>query len=237
MEHRKLRKRLLPFPQFAQLQTVTCVQLGLITVLGNCGCVVFASTLGLPSALEHRPRCSALDISLLLVHADLVRLVFDWVDSDYTASLPRILLSSQFPLWEPQVTSIRPTTRQGNWQPQRSRNFRVKSSISSRQLVSRLAGAHWGNFWTNTIPLLDVLSLYIVYYNQFLSSVPFKWGSTFIISSVPFRSKLTLTGSYPVLVEEISYDKMWMFHSILWQPASHFLYLPRAHPLNSELQS
>jgi hypothetical protein len=27
-----------PFPQFALLHSVTCVQLGLITILGNCGC-------------------------------------------------------------------------------------------------------------------------------------------------------------------------------------------------------
>jgi hypothetical protein len=32
-----------------------------------------------------------------------------------------------------------------NWQLQRNLNFRERSPISSRQLVSRLAGAHWGN--------------------------------------------------------------------------------------------
>jgi hypothetical protein len=30
----------------------------------------------------------------------------------------------------------------GNWQPQRNRNFREMSTISSRQLVTRLAGAY-----------------------------------------------------------------------------------------------
>jgi hypothetical protein len=39
------------FPQFALLHSVTCVQLKLITVLGNCGCVAVASFLGEPSAL------------------------------------------------------------------------------------------------------------------------------------------------------------------------------------------
>jgi hypothetical protein len=37
------------FPQFALLHSVTCVQLRLITILGNCGCVAVASFLGVPS--------------------------------------------------------------------------------------------------------------------------------------------------------------------------------------------
>jgi hypothetical protein len=39
----------LPFAQIALLHSVTCVQLRLITVLGNCGCVAVASFLGVPS--------------------------------------------------------------------------------------------------------------------------------------------------------------------------------------------
>jgi hypothetical protein len=38
----------LPFPQFALLNSVACVLLKLITVLGNCGCVAVASFLGVP---------------------------------------------------------------------------------------------------------------------------------------------------------------------------------------------
>jgi hypothetical protein len=34
-----------PFPQFALLHSVTCVQLRLIKILGNCGCVAVASFL------------------------------------------------------------------------------------------------------------------------------------------------------------------------------------------------
>jgi hypothetical protein len=38
--------------------------------------------------------------------------------------------------------NLRPDAHQGNWQPQRNRDFQEKSWISSRQLVSRLAGSH-----------------------------------------------------------------------------------------------
>jgi hypothetical protein len=41
----------LPFPKYALLHSVTCVQLRLIPILGNCGCVAVASFLGVPSAL------------------------------------------------------------------------------------------------------------------------------------------------------------------------------------------
>jgi hypothetical protein len=40
------------FPQFALLHSATCVQLRLIRILGNCGCVAVASFLGVPSPLE-----------------------------------------------------------------------------------------------------------------------------------------------------------------------------------------
>jgi hypothetical protein len=40
-----------PFPQFVLLHSVTCVQLRLITILGNCGCVAVASFLGVPLPL------------------------------------------------------------------------------------------------------------------------------------------------------------------------------------------
>jgi hypothetical protein len=36
----------LPFPQFALVHSVACVQLRLITILGNCCCVAVASFLG-----------------------------------------------------------------------------------------------------------------------------------------------------------------------------------------------
>jgi hypothetical protein len=39
----------LPFPQFALLHSVTCVQLRLITVLGKCDCVAVSSFLDVPS--------------------------------------------------------------------------------------------------------------------------------------------------------------------------------------------
>jgi hypothetical protein len=35
--------------QYALLHSVTCVQLRLITILRNCGCVAVASFLGVPS--------------------------------------------------------------------------------------------------------------------------------------------------------------------------------------------
>jgi hypothetical protein len=40
---------------------------------------------------------------------------------------------------------LRTRAHQGNWQPQRDRIFREMWPISNRQLVSRLAGAHWEN--------------------------------------------------------------------------------------------
>jgi hypothetical protein len=40
------------FPQYALPHSVTCVQLRLITVLGNCGCVAVASFLGVPAPLD-----------------------------------------------------------------------------------------------------------------------------------------------------------------------------------------
>jgi hypothetical protein len=42
---------MLPFAQYALLRSVTSVQLWLITLLGNCGCVAVASFLGVPSPL------------------------------------------------------------------------------------------------------------------------------------------------------------------------------------------
>jgi hypothetical protein len=40
------------FPQFALLHSVICVQLRLITILLNCGCVTVASFLGVPSHFD-----------------------------------------------------------------------------------------------------------------------------------------------------------------------------------------
>jgi hypothetical protein len=48
----QIEENALPFPQFALLQSVPRVQLKLITVLGNCGCVAVASFLGVPSPLH-----------------------------------------------------------------------------------------------------------------------------------------------------------------------------------------
>jgi hypothetical protein len=44
-----LQETVTQFPQFALLHSVTCVQLRLIRILGNCGCVAVASFLGVPS--------------------------------------------------------------------------------------------------------------------------------------------------------------------------------------------
>jgi hypothetical protein len=41
----------LSFPQYALLHSVTCVQLRLTTILGNCGCVAVARFLGVTSPL------------------------------------------------------------------------------------------------------------------------------------------------------------------------------------------
>jgi hypothetical protein len=42
----QIEETALPFPQYALLNSVTCVQLWLITILGNFGCVAVASFLG-----------------------------------------------------------------------------------------------------------------------------------------------------------------------------------------------
>jgi xanthine dehydrogenase iron-sulfur cluster and FAD-binding subunit A len=47
----QIKETALPFPQFALLHSVACVQLRLTTILGNCGCVTVASFLGDPSPL------------------------------------------------------------------------------------------------------------------------------------------------------------------------------------------
>jgi hypothetical protein len=47
----KIKETSMQFSQFALLHLVTCVQLRLITVHGNCGFVVVANILGVPSAL------------------------------------------------------------------------------------------------------------------------------------------------------------------------------------------
>jgi hypothetical protein len=45
----QIEETALPFTQFALLHSVTCAQLRLIRILGNCGCVAVASFLGVPS--------------------------------------------------------------------------------------------------------------------------------------------------------------------------------------------
>jgi hypothetical protein len=58
-------------------------------------------------------------------------------------------------VWFPSFKcSVRARAHQGNWQLQRNLNFREKSPISSRQLVSRLAGEHWGNLCLSSCPHL-----------------------------------------------------------------------------------
>jgi hypothetical protein len=41
------------------------------------------------------------------------------------------------------AVSFEPRAHEGNWQPQRNRDFREMSPISSRQHIFRLAGAHY----------------------------------------------------------------------------------------------
>jgi hypothetical protein len=73
-----------------------------------------------------------------------------WLSIDYAAFYPKRLnwghtkesgnRNATATSW-----SHKARAHQGSRQLQRNRNFREKSSISSRQLVSRLAGSHWGN--------------------------------------------------------------------------------------------
>jgi hypothetical protein len=56
----------LQFPQYAPLHSLPCVQVRLITVLGNCGCVAVASFLGVPSPLEGSVACETVNQSHLL---------------------------------------------------------------------------------------------------------------------------------------------------------------------------
>jgi hypothetical protein len=51
VEFLSLPRVALPCPQFALLHSVTFVQLRLITIFGNCGCVAVASFIGVPPAL------------------------------------------------------------------------------------------------------------------------------------------------------------------------------------------
>jgi hypothetical protein len=46
----QIEETALSFPQFSLLRSLTRVQLMLITILGNYGCVEVASFLGVPSA-------------------------------------------------------------------------------------------------------------------------------------------------------------------------------------------
>jgi hypothetical protein len=61
----------LSFPQYALLHLVTCVQLRLITILGNWGCVAVNSFLGVPSPKRVTPiaglRNLIWDVSLLIL--------------------------------------------------------------------------------------------------------------------------------------------------------------------------
>jgi hypothetical protein len=59
----QIEKTASPFPQFTMLHSVTCVQLRLIIVLGNCGCVAVASFLEVPSPLDLRSLATSVIIS------------------------------------------------------------------------------------------------------------------------------------------------------------------------------
>jgi hypothetical protein len=50
----QIEETALPFLQFALLHSLTSVQLRLITILGNRGCVAVSSFLGVPSALQYQ---------------------------------------------------------------------------------------------------------------------------------------------------------------------------------------
>jgi hypothetical protein len=75
------------FPQFALLHSVTCVQLRLITILGNCGCVAVASFLGVPSPLD----------------PEYGGCMFFWNVCSHLLDCMRLHYSSQSPLREPQI--------------------------------------------------------------------------------------------------------------------------------------
>jgi hypothetical protein len=78
-------------PQFALLHSVTCVQLGLITILGNCGCVAVASFLGVPSP-------EGLDISYLPVSLKSIWILSFPVCQDIRSIANSILCAHIFPL-------------------------------------------------------------------------------------------------------------------------------------------
>jgi hypothetical protein len=64
----------LPFLQFTLLHSVTCVQLRLIAILGNCGCVAVVSFLRVPSPLQ-RKRGVVLTSNFFFVRAALYRVL------------------------------------------------------------------------------------------------------------------------------------------------------------------
>jgi hypothetical protein len=48
----QIEETVLPFPQFALLHSVTCLQLRLTIILGNYGCMEVQSFLGVPSPVN-----------------------------------------------------------------------------------------------------------------------------------------------------------------------------------------
>jgi hypothetical protein len=73
-ETAQIAETALPFPQFAQLHSVTCVPLWLRTILGNYGCIAVSSLLGVPSGLKQLDWCrdsfrGFRDLKILIVYS------------------------------------------------------------------------------------------------------------------------------------------------------------------------
>jgi hypothetical protein len=102
------------FPQFALLHLVTCVQLWLITILGNCGCVTVASFLGVPSPLQQHSRWNSWTNGLRIMKKRL-----------YTNHFRLSKFLPVLPAWRLHVTETKilrgmvsfRTTARGMWQP------------------------------------------------------------------------------------------------------------------------
>jgi hypothetical protein len=82
----QIQETSLPFRQFALLHSVTCVELRLITILGNCGCVVVASFLGVSSPLK-LVGCSQISVASLTKLSLETGRVFEMSDTTLTLML------------------------------------------------------------------------------------------------------------------------------------------------------
>jgi hypothetical protein len=67
----------LPFPQFALLHSATCVQLRLITILGNCGCARLPFPWCAPAIIrQHSSNCGLeLDNFIFQTHVNAVNVL------------------------------------------------------------------------------------------------------------------------------------------------------------------